>query len=69
MITTVHGADYLKNFTLKFAPSVVWSLGSLVAITTLQLVLNLCVFFTGPRHNKWLRHRFWCALARCMARA
>ena len=28
----------------------------------LQLFFNLWVFFTGPRSNKWLRHRFWYAL-------
>ena len=29
---------------------------------TFQVVFNLCVFFDGPRANKWLRHRFWYAL-------
>ena len=29
---------------------------------TFQVIFNLWVFFTGPRSNKWLRHRFWYAL-------
>ena len=61
-LTTASGASIIKNQVDRTMWPLFWTLGSLTAVVTFQMVVNLWIFFTGPRSNKWLRHRWWYAL-------
>jgi hypothetical protein len=62
VVTTSRGEAYVKGKVQEGAPPLMWALVSITLTVVFQLVANLCIFFVGPRSNKWLRHRFWYAL-------
>ena len=61
-MTYQRGAEFIQSGAMAVAPPLIHSLITITLVVVFQLVLNLCVFFVGPRSNKWLRHR-WCALS------
>ena len=60
--TSSSSVAYIVDSALRATPTLVWSIGSLLVTVVFQMIVNLCVFFSGPRGNKWLRYRFWYAL-------
>ena len=68
-LTIESGRTVIEGQIYAAAPPLAWTLGSITATIVFQMVLNLCIFFTGPRSNKWLRHRWWYALYECTRHA
>ena len=59
---SLENALHLERQTARALPPLLWTLLAVSATLGFQLCCNRFVFFTGPRGNKWLRHRFWYAL-------
>ena len=60
IITTERGDLYVAALT-GAVPSMLWVLASIFATLIFQLIVNRCIFFVGPKGNKWIRFRFWYA--------
>jgi hypothetical protein len=60
--TTDSGKERLVDTATAAVPPLAWTVLGIALTVGFQSVVNLVIFFSGPRGNKWLRHRWWYAL-------
>ena len=64
-LTSAQGADVIRDQASAVAWPLSHTLTMMTLVMTFQMVMNLVIFHSGPRSNKWLRHRWWYALYEC----
>jgi hypothetical protein len=62
VVATTSSGDQLLRDATSALPQLGWLAGGITMTVVFQLVVNRCIFFTGPIGSQWLRFRFWYAL-------